>query len=264
MPHVDAFAQLARFYDPLMEHVDYDRWHGILSRLGEWLGHPRFLDAGCGTGTLLQRLRAVGWDATGYDNSVAMLREARRRHGDLSLVAADLRALPFEPRRDGHFGLVTCLFDSLNFLLDEDEVRMTIEEWHEALTPDGLLYFDIVTERMLTDHFDGQDWTENHGPFQSRWSSHYDKRTKISETRVRINTQSESLIQERVYSLECIESLLEDAGFHVLWHVDSHNGRPPSARTTRIDLYAAKIPTHERFHHLKKIKAQLLEIYQEK
>ena len=114
MPRPDDFANLARYYDPIMEHVDYDRWFVITTTLAELAPDPFLhLDAGCGTGVLMGMLRKIGWSSVGIDLSLAMLQTGRRRRGSLPVAAADLRALPFR----GAVDLMTCLFDSMNFLL---------------------------------------------------------------------------------------------------------------------------------------------------
>jgi ubiquinone/menaquinone biosynthesis C-methylase UbiE len=71
------------------------------------LGGRRILDAGCGTGSFLARLRA-GRDARaiGCDLSMESLRVARTKEGNAPLVCADLTRLPF---RDQSFDRIALL-----------------------------------------------------------------------------------------------------------------------------------------------------------
>lgn len=237
MSEPDAFEDLARYYDPLMSHVNYDRWFTIALTLGELFGRPpRYLDAACGTGTLAGQLRQAGWDAAGVDLSRSMVRECRRKGLALPVAVSDLRALPFT----GAFDLVTCLFDSLNFLLAEDDLARALCELHGALREGGILYADIITERMVTDHFEGQEWVETNEGFQSRWASSYDKRSAVAESRVQVNTGNVSSIRERVYDLEVVTGLLAKAGFQVLGAFDADNWKAPRKKSTRIDIVAVK------------------------
>jgi SAM-dependent methyltransferase len=239
MPHGDDFHDLARYYDPLMEHVDYRRWVHTCLALGALLpGRPLHLDAGCGTGVLLMEMRAAGWDGVGIDLSAGMLKAARRGRRGLPLAQADLRALPFERQ----FDIVTCLFDSINFLLTDVGIRGSIQQMANALKPGGVLYFDVVTERMVTDHFEDQDWTETIGAFTARWASAYDHRERIAETRIRINHGEASLIRERVYSNEFLTSACQDVGLKVLGVYDANTWRNPTEKSTRIDFVAMKDP----------------------
>ena len=60
----------------------------------------RVLDVGCGTG---EDAAALASPAVGIEGSVVMCTEARARHAELALVAADATALPL---RDGHVDAV--------------------------------------------------------------------------------------------------------------------------------------------------------------
>jgi SAM-dependent methyltransferase len=246
----DDFGELARYYDPIMEHVNYDRWFRTCVALAELLP-PRFLhvDAGCGTGVLLGRLREAGWKSTGVDLSRAMLMTARKQRGSVPVAVADLRALPFHRSA----GLVTCLFDSINFILDEPGVARAIQEMAQALAPGGLLYFDIVTERMVTQHFAGQDWEEDNGGFSSNWSSSYDHQTTVAQTRIRINTGGESVIRERIYPQRFFERAVRHAGLRLLGAYDVEGWKAPSRHTTRIDFIAVKEPAPEATRQFKKV-----------
>jgi ubiquinone/menaquinone biosynthesis C-methylase UbiE len=61
----------------------------------------RVLDAGCGTGRMIDHLLALdaGLVVSGSDLSPGMIAEARSRHPERELVAADSASLPFEAER---------------------------------------------------------------------------------------------------------------------------------------------------------------------
>lgn len=234
MPHHDSFEGLARFYDPIMRHVNYDRWFLIVNAVGNLLPRPFLhLDAACGTGVLLKRLRAQHWRCIGLDLSKAMLSTHR---GNGRSVCADLRAIPFLQR----FDYVTCLFDSLNFLLSEHDLYRGVAELATALRPNGLLYFDVVTERMVLDHFAGQEWTEKNDGFSSAWSCEYDRNTRTIETHIRINSGAAHVLRERVYPLEQVLDAVERAGCEVLGCCDAQTWRRPNRKTVRADIVAVK------------------------
>ena len=233
----DLFGVLARYYDPLMSHVNYDRWFSTTTTLAGSLDGPvRHLDAACGTGTLIAMLRKTGWNSAGSDISPAMLRVARRKLPGAPLAVADLLAMPF----NGSFNLITCLFDSLNFILDETDLARAFRELHGALADGGLLYTDIITERMVLDHFEGQSWEEDNAGFRSHWSSEYDKTQSLAESYVRVNTGSPSVIRERIHDPALVRELLEQAGFQVLAALDADTWKAPRKKTTRIDFVAVK------------------------
>jgi SAM-dependent methyltransferase len=233
----DPFEDLARYYDPLMEHVNYDRWFFITVALAELLPSPfRHLDAACGTGTLVEMLRKTGWDSAGLDLSPAMIHAARKKEGKPPVAVADLRALPCSASID----IVSCLFDSLNFLTEEQDLQLALEQLYHALQTGGILYADIITERMVTEHFEGQEWEEDNDGFSSRWRSHYDHTAGIAESHVRVNTGATSIITERVYPQEQVEAMLRKSGFDVLGMYDAETWGVPTKKTTRVDFVAVK------------------------
>ncbi len=255
--NADVFEDLARYYDPLMEHVNYDRWFFITAALADLVPAPfRHLDAACGTATLVEKLRRTGWESIGVDLSPAMIAAGRKKDPRLPLAVSDLRSIPFVDSVD----LVTCLFDSLNFLLDEKDLALAFQQLYGALRPGGVLYADIITERMVTDHFENQDWEENNEGFRTRWSSRYDHARNIAESRVRVNTGAASVICERVYPRERVEQLLEDAGFSVFGVFDAESWKAPSKKTTRVDFVAVKDPTPELKRRFTKVTAQVREM----
>lgn len=241
MSQPDAFALLARYYDAIMSHVDYDRWDAITTVLSEILPHGfRHLDAACGTGRFVDGCAHAGWKSAGVDLSLGMLRAAQART-QAPLAAADLRALPFHESYD----LITCLFDSLNFILDEDGIREAIASCAAALRPGGIFYFDVVTERMVTEYFSGPAWTEENGGFRTTWKTEYDAEAGLAETSVRINHGEAATIREQIYSREVIESAIKDAGLALIVCADAENWKPPRANTIRLDFVVRKPPVGE-------------------
>ena len=231
----DAFEDLAPYYDAIMSHVDYDRWFTATTALASLIRGPlRHLDAACGTCVLLRQLRKVGWRSVGIDLSLSMLRTARSEGDRLPIANADLRALPMHRA----FDYVTCLFDSINFLLTIEDVGAVFREFASALVDGGLLYFDVVTERMVTEHFAGQRWDEEDGGLATSWHGEYCTKTRIAETHVRVKNGPSSTIRERTYLPEEIEAALAGAGFRLIAAMDAQTWGPIRRRTVRIDYLA--------------------------
>jgi SAM-dependent methyltransferase len=239
----DSFAELARFYDPIMRHVDYDRWYLVADALTGLLPRPfTHLDVACGTGVLLRKLLKDRWCSFGVDLSVSMLRAGKTQGSKWPVAAGDLRALPFARSVD----YVTCLFDSVNFLLTREDFAAGIRALAECLKPEGIVYFDIVTERMVLDHFAGQQWTERNGKFSTRWQCQYDRTSRTVETRIQVNSGETYTIRERIYDLDEIEDAANRAGIQLLGALDAETWRPPRRKTVRVD-YVGVMGDFKRF-----------------
>jgi len=109
----------------------------VLSSLGLGPGAVA-LDLGCGTGATALEASRAGAEVVGLDLRAAMLAAARRRHGSLRLVRADLDAgLPFD---DAVFDAVWA--ESVVALLDP---RRVVAEAVRVLRPGGRF---AVNERI--------------------------------------------------------------------------------------------------------------------
>ncbi len=240
-PTPDSFVDLARYYDAIMSEVDYDRWEIAAANIAQML--PRdflHLDAACGTGTLLRALKPYKWHSMGVDLSPSMLRLANKKRTHTPLAAADLRRLPF----NGSFDYITCLFDSMNFLLKKAAIRNAIKSFARALAPGGVLYFDVVTEEMILQHFADQVWNERNGRFSTKWACKYNRKTQTCETRISVKRGPETTLYERVYEIDFIKEAIEDAGLTLLGVHDAETWRAVRKKSVRVDFVCTKGPAN--------------------
>lgn len=100
-------------------------------------GARTLLDVACGTGGHLRHLRAH-YEVVGTDLEPSMLREAARRLDGVPLHQADMRTLALGTR----FDAVICLFSSVGYLRDRDELGAAVSAMADHLHPGGLLIVD--------------------------------------------------------------------------------------------------------------------------
>lgn len=252
------FAGLAVDYDRIMRDVDYDRWYVVAAGVASLLPRPmRHLDVACGTCKLLKKCWAGQWQSFGIDLSRPMLRAGVAEEGRRPVAVADLRALPF----NGSYNYVTCLFDSLNFLLTTRDMRAGIASMAGALRPSGILYFDIITERMVLDHFAGQKWTERQKEFAATWSCEYDAGSSIAAITIRVNKGAPFTLYERVYTIEEVEDAVHAAAMGLLAVVDAETWRAPRPATVRADFVAVKGDAAEYARAFRGVRAELRKIF---
>jgi SAM-dependent methyltransferase len=106
------------------------------------------MDAACGTGRYAIALASRGVRTTGVDISPAMLEEARKLSPagvTVEWLASPMQALP----RVGPFDLVLCMGNSLPHLLSDADLRATLEGFHRALAPGGLLGLHLLNYHRL-------------------------------------------------------------------------------------------------------------------
>jgi len=141
----------------------------LLARHG-WKGQ-RICDLACGTGTLAIALaRPSGSDDTsrlrvyGVDASGAMLKQARAKAAEAGVSVSwhqqDMRDFTLPEPVD----LVTCCYDSLNYLLSVDDLTKTFRHVALALDTGGLFAFDVNTTWLYENlHAGGTFFSETDG-----------------------------------------------------------------------------------------------------
>jgi len=121
---------------PLLQRQVQRRWPAV-GRDVTWL------DLCCGAGSLLEYVCAAGHSAVGLDASAAQLRHARRNAPGARLVRGDVR----------EFDVVTCLYDSLNYLTRKGDLLRVFRRVQRHLAPGGLFAFDVNTYEGLEDEW---------------------------------------------------------------------------------------------------------------
>lgn len=146
-----AYDSFAPYYDAFTAASDYESWTARVLELAArrgWRGHT-VLDLACGTGNSFLPFLRRGFDVTGCDASRAMLAEAARKAPEARLIHADIRDLTMV----GRFDLVTCFDDSLNYLLDSEELAAALCSIAANLGQGGLAIFDLNTLRAYRTTF---------------------------------------------------------------------------------------------------------------
>jgi SAM-dependent methyltransferase len=110
---------------------------------------PSWLDLCCGTGSLLELAAEAGYDTTGVDSSPHQLRHARRGVPAARFVRADVRTLSL----GRSFDVVTCMFDSLNYLVRLRCLERALRAARRHLAPGGVFVFDVNTFAGLQDNW---------------------------------------------------------------------------------------------------------------
>lgn len=168
------------------------------------------LDVACGTGSMVRWFRERGWKSTGVDASLPMLQMAR--HG----VAGDMRALPFRRK----FARITCLYDSLNHLLEPDDLQAAFHSIRGVMDEDSLFLFDVNHPEIYPEVWGiAEPYIARGKDFHLEIATTYRKREKIGRAavtgwakikgeRVEIREQH----KQRAYSEREITKMLATAG----------------------------------------------------
>jgi SAM-dependent methyltransferase len=108
----------------------------------------RLLDVACGTGRHLLQLRGE-FAVEGLDAEPAMIAIARERLPDVPLHVARMQDFTVE----GRFAIVQCLFSSIGYVADENELQATIARFAGVVERGGVL--------VVEPWFSPSDWRED-------------------------------------------------------------------------------------------------------
>ncbi len=207
---------LAEVYDGgWFEYSEYVA--GLVGEIEEERGAPfrRVCDAACGTGLLLMFLgddESTERRLAGFDVSAAMLDRARERLPGAGLAPGDLReGIPFH----GPFDLITCVYDSLNYLLDAEDVLRFFTAARGRLFSNGLFLVDFNTAEMYESR-DGMEQPRLIGGLPFRESLRFDPGPPPLVTTTFEFPAGREVHSQRPWEEEEIVGFLTQAGFRVL------------------------------------------------
>ena len=275
---MEAYTDFAQVYDEFMDETPYAEWCaflvGMLGRYGlkevadedsrllddtyvisdgpneQHLRQERntILDLGCGTGTLTQLLARKGYDMIGVDNAQEMLQIAMEKRDESGLDILYLLQDMREFELYGTVGAVVSVCDSINYLLEEEEVLRTFKLVHTYLYPGGVFIFDFNTVYKYSQIIGDATIAENREDCSFIWENYYHEAEEINEYDLTIFVRSkEALFQrfqethyQRGYRLEQMCRLVEQAGLKILETLDADTREAAGQESERVYIVAKK------------------------
>lgn len=183
------------------------------------LKEARVLDLACGTGDLAIGLAEAGHKVLGIDLSPDMIAKANEKGtnlDNLEFAVQDMASFKVK----GKFSLVTCAFDSLNYLLEPGQVGKMFQLVVNHLEEDGLFVFDFNTPRLYKEHHNGI--IEREGFTQSL---DYQVENQLAITTFQFADNRKELHYQRPYIIREVQELLAQAGLGVIDIFSSLDGQ---------------------------------------
>lgn len=234
-----------RFSQVLAESVLPD----YLTELG--VDPQDLLDVACGEGSFAVAMAEKGYRVTGLDQSrqmVALARERAREAGaGVRFLVEDMRSIPFK----AEFDLVTCFFDSLNYLLTISDLTEAFINAYDALRPGGLYIFDMNTiYGLVVDWMREETYIQNEADdFIEVHRQSYDYENQVARMQVTIFVRRGKLWEridethrERGYPVADIQFLLNETGFEIAGMYGSLKKRSELQNTSSRVWFAARKP----------------------
>ena len=242
---MDAYTEFAKVYDLFMDNIPYEEWGAYLKGLLHENGvdDGLVLELGCGTGTMTEILAEAGYDMIGVDQSEEMLEEAARKREEsgheILYLCQDMREFELY----GTVRAIVCVCDSMNYILEEEEVLgILTSAARNYLDYGGLFIFDLNTEYKYKEILGEQTIAENREESSFIWENYYDEDSHINEYNLTLFIKEhgdhyrkyEETHYQRSYSLDTIRKLAEMSGLELLHIYDAFTHEEPKADSERV------------------------------
>jgi len=258
---MDAYQDFAYVYDELMDATPYEEWcqriDGLIQKYGvskpernaeDVLDSEKNLvvDLGCGTGTLTELLYNKGYDMIGIDNAEEMLNIAMEKRAEsgaeILYLLQDMRELELYST----VGTVVSVCDSVNYILEEEELLETFTLVNNYLYPGGIFIFDFNTDYKYREIIGDTTIAENREDCSFIWENYYDEESCINEYDLTIFVQEEEDIfrrftethYQRGYTPAQMAALIERAGMTLVEMKDADTGEEVTAESQRVYIVA--------------------------
>jgi SAM-dependent methyltransferase len=244
------YSDFSLVYDLLMDDVDYSRWADYIEALfGRYAAEPELiLDLACGTGSLTLELAKRGYDMIGIDLSPDMLSRAVEKT-DLSgvsplWVCQDMRSFELY----GSVDIILCTMDSLNYILDMNDMRDVFGLAGNYLNPGGLFIFDLNTPYKFEHVFADNLFYEIRDDIAYLWQNRYNPENKICDFDLTFFVRQtgdlykrlEEQQKQRAWSYNEIKYVISGSGLNLTDVFNAFTFEKPSRTTERCFYIAQK------------------------
>lgn len=239
---MEMYTGFAKAYDTFMDNIPYKEWvkfiKGKLKQYGVKDGI--MLDLGCGTGTLTGLLSDEGYDMIGVDSSIEMLYIAKEKledREDILFLCQDMREFELY----GTVKAIVCVCDSINYMLEKEELKEVFRLVNNYLDPDGIFLFDFRTP-LSYEEIGSETIAENREEMSFIWDNYYYEEQKINEYELSLFIKEEGNLYrkytethyQRAYSLEEIRGIIEESGLIFLESSDNYTDEAVNEKSRRI------------------------------
>lgn len=246
---MEAYSSFAQVYDLFMDNVPYEEWADYLKKLlREYnVENGTILELGCGTGKMTRLLEKSGYDMIGIDYSEEMLAIAREiqmqeEDSEILYLWQDMRELELYD----NVKAVVSICDSMNYILEEDELEQVFRLVNEYLEPKGIFIFDMNTLYKYQEMLGETTICENREEGSFIWDNYFDEEEQINQYDLTLFIKEEENLYrkyeethfQRAYTLEKVKELLKNAGMEFVAAYDAFTKEPVKETSERIYIIA--------------------------
>ncbi len=244
---MEAYTGFAEVYDIFQDNVPYEEWCGyVTGLLKEYqVTDGLVLDLGCGTGSLTELMARSGYDMIGIDNSGEMLQIAMNKRNasglDILYLLQDMRGFELY----GTVRAVISICDSMNYMMEYEELVEVFRLVNNYLDPKGVFIFDLNTEYKYREMLADNTFAEDREESSFIWNNFYDEEDKVNEYDLTLFVKEGELYRkfeethyQRAYSLDEVRRAVSESGMEFVAAYDACTRNPVQQDSERIYVIA--------------------------
>lgn len=245
---MEAYTSFARVYDTFMDNVPYEEWSRYVTALLREYGIEDgiILELGCGTGSMTERLADAGYDMIGIDQSeemleIAMEKKAESGH-DILYLQQDMREFELY----GTVRAIVSICDSMNYLMEEDDLLSVFKLVNNYLDPKGIFIFDLNTIYKYEELLGDATIAENREESSFIWENTYYEEDRVNEYDLTLFIREEDgryqkyeeTHYQKAYDLDTVKRLIDKAGMEYIACYEAFTKQQPKKESERVYVIA--------------------------
>ena len=247
---MEAYSEFAQVYDLFMDNIPYEEWCDYLVTLLKKYGvvDGLVLELGCGTGSMTEALRRRGYDMIGIDNSEEMLAAAIEKTMEnggteqILYLCQDMRNFELY----GTVRAIVSVCDSMNYILEPEDLLKVFRLVNNYLDPGGLFIFDMNTVHKYRDVIGDTTIAEDREDGSFIWENSYDRENALNVYELALFLPREDGLYEKceeehvqkAYSIEAIKAMIVKAGMELVAVCDAYTHNPGDENCERLTFVA--------------------------
>lgn len=235
----DFYDRLAGYYDLMQDDLDPAVFaktvHDLIDRYctaaGDGENGKRLLcDLGCGNGRVDYEFQKLGYDVIGIDSSPEMLNRAREKGDGILWLCQDITDIDLYGSAD----VFVSLLDTINHILDEEDIRNIFRSFRNFMNVGGVFVFDIGTYEHFSETLGNRTFFEDYDDVTLLWDNFFDEEENLNEAQLTLfetsdggetYRRSDGVIEERYYDKDLLIKIGEEEGLKFVGEHSEDNER---------------------------------------
>lgn len=241
---MEAYTGFASVYDLFMDNIPYKDWSvyvtGLLHEYG--VDDGLVLDLGCGTGKLTRLLADEGYDMIGVDLSEEMLEVALEHEMEEPRQILYLQQDMREFELYGTVRAIVSICDSMNYLMEYEDLVQVLKLANNYLDPKGVFLFDMNTVYKYREQLGEQTIAENREESSFIWENYFDEDEMVNEYDLTLFIREEDgryakyeeTHYQRAFEIDEVKAAIKEAGMELVAVYDAFTRQAPKADSDRV------------------------------